>query len=64
METANNIRQQQQQQPLQKSKLRYFDIAANLASPVYAGKYKGQQMHAPDLDQVLKRLVVSAAIVF
>jgi len=49
METANNIKQQQN------SKLRYFDIAANLASGVYAGNYRGQQMHTPDLDEVLKR---------
>ena len=43
--------------PTTQSKFRYFDIAANLTSGMYAGYYKGQRgsMHAPDLDDVLKR---------
>jgi len=38
-------------------KIRYFDIAANLASGIYAGYYKGYrgQVHNIDLDDVLQR---------
>ena len=39
------------------SQIRYFDIAANLASGMYSGYYKGFRgaMHRPDVDDVLHR---------
>jgi len=37
------------------STLRFFDIAANLASEHFAGIYNGKQLHTPDVDDVIQR---------
>lgn len=37
------------------SKLRLFDIAANMTDSTFFGNYRGKQVHASDWDKVIER---------